>query len=89
MGEQCADVCDRCRNTVVKEEEADSSDMVSVKRLELLYLSDTYLPGKMSRPSLSLNEKILCPDCLVAVISEWAEQIKMLEMSDVRHVVDV
>jgi len=88
MGEQCADVCDRCGNTVVKEERADSSDMVSVKNLELLYLSDEYLPGKTSRPSLTLNKKILCPDCLANMILRWAEEIKSLKKSDVRHVVD-
>ena len=88
MGEVYADVCDRCGNTVVKNSRASSSDMIAVKSLELVYLSDKYLPGKLSRPSLSLGGRVFCPYCLVAELSKWAETLKTLSKSKVRCVVD-
>lgn len=89
MGEECADICDRCGRTVVKEREADSSDMVRVEQLELMYLSDGYLPGELSRPSLHLRGQIFCPDCLVEEIADWVKEIKGIGPSQrVRYVTD-
>ena len=81
MGKDYADVCNRCGAMVVKKCDSDSSDMVEVKELELLFLSDDYPPGKMSRPFLSRTGCIYCPDCLLEEVKDWVEELKELPPS--------
>ncbi len=83
MGREFTDVCNRCGAMVTKSSESNSSDMVEVKELALLYLSDEYFPGELSRPALIRTGHMYCPDCLVEEIREWTEQIKTLPRSEI------
>lgn len=87
MGQQYVDVCDKCLRAVIKTDEAGSSDMIAVKQLELLYLSDEYLPLKLSRPSLSIIEGRYCPDCFLKMIEDWVLKLEALKPSDIYEVV--
>lgn len=89
MGRQYADVCDRCHRAVIKVGESDSSDMVAVRTLELLFLSDEYLPGASGRPALNLTDCRYCPDCLVEVIQAWVLKIETLKPSKLSEVGEV
>ena len=89
MALQYADVCDKCGTVVVKAETSDSSDMVRVAHLELLYLSDGYLPSMLSRPSLTMKDRVYCPECLLQVIAEWVDTINSLPPSVRRTMVNI
>lgn len=85
-----ADKCDRCGKVVVKQNHFDSSDMV-ITEGSFLYMCDRK-GGKACRPHLELESlsgirgergKAYCPDCLLAVVREWVEEIKKRGASDI------
>jgi len=83
MGEQITDTCNKCGKVVVKSGSASSSDMVRVTNLSLIYLSDVYPPDKLSRASLELSGHRYCPSCLVDIIAEWVDSLKLMAPSDI------
>jgi hypothetical protein len=75
-----ADKCNRCGKVVIKHDDSDSSDMIQTGDC-FLFLGDV-LPHESSRPTLALKEfnnnahHLYCPDCLVAVVTDWVKELK-------------
>jgi len=80
MGQQVADVCDLCGKTVVKQNHADSSNMVVYQcgygnsYGSLLFMGDCR-KGELARSSFSLTKGMWCPGCLKEKLGGWLDSI--------------
>lgn len=83
MGKKIANICDKCGKAVIKGMESDSTDMVEIKALDVIYLSDKFPLGKHSRATLELTGCHYCPACLVARVLEWTQSLDQIEPSHI------
>ena len=70
-----ADVCKRCKRTLSKHSEGDSSDMLLIiVDTSILFLRELR-SGEVGRPWFPL-QGVWCPNCLIADLTEWVEKVR-------------
>ncbi|MFA6358773.1 MAG: hypothetical protein WCY09_08985 [Candidatus Omnitrophota bacterium] len=75
------DVCARCKKAVVKDNPYASSDMVVIK-IDASYLCDRN--DNIPRPGINIDCE-LCPDCLLAEITDFVNKIKKIKPSELEY----
>ncbi len=70
------DTCRRCGKCVVKSHEYSSSDLIHIMKLELVFKGDVSEKDEGCRPTLVMLDEECCPDCFLAEITEWVNQLK-------------